>query len=68
MDKKTIIGVIAGAFIGFMYYRLIGCNTGTCAITSNPYLSTIYGGVMGGLLGSLFTELKAPKTPKAPKS
>lgn len=68
MDKKTIIGVIAGAFIGYLYYRLIGCNTGACTITSNPYLSTIYGGVMGGLLGSLLTELKVAKNHKIPPS
>ena len=40
-----------GAIGGFLYYRLVGCASGTCPITSNPYISTVYGGVMGTLLG-----------------
>ena len=48
-----IAGLI-GAVGGYMYYRLVGCVSGTCAITSNPYLSTLYGSVMAGLVGSLF--------------
>lgn len=31
------------------YYRFIGCSGG-CAITSSPYISTLYGGVIGLLL------------------
>lgn len=47
---KWIIGIIAGAVVGFSYWYFIGCNTGTCAITSSPINSTIYGALMGILL------------------
>ncbi len=52
----TIIGVFAGALTGYLYWKLIGCNSGTCAITADPVNSTIYGSVMGGLLGSIFGD------------
>ncbi len=29
---------------------MIGCSTGTCPITANPVISTLYGMVMGALL------------------
>lgn len=49
---------VAGGIAGFLYYRFIGCATGTCAITSNPYVSSLYGGVLGLLIGSLFVPGK----------
>ena len=46
----TAIGVIIGLISGYLYYSQIGCESGTCAITSKPLNSTLYGGLMGGLL------------------
>jgi hypothetical protein len=58
MTKKTYIvtgiGVIVGLVAGYLYYQEIGCISGTCAITSKPLNSTLYGGLMGGLLFNLF--------------
>ncbi|RAR73930.1 hypothetical protein [Flavobacterium aciduliphilum] len=60
MHKKSIIitfiGVIVGAVSGYLYYRFIGCATGTCAITSKPLNSTAYFAVLGGLLFSMFLK------------
>jgi hypothetical protein len=57
MKKKTYIvtgiGVIVGLVAGYLYYKEIGCISGTCAITSKPLNSTLYGGLMGGLLFNL---------------
>lgn len=50
------VGVFIGALTGFLYWKYIGCLSGSCAITSNPYNSTIYGSVMGGLLFSFFKK------------
>jgi len=51
-----IIGVTVGAIGGFMYYYFIGCSSGTCPITSNPYISIVYGAIMGYLLFDLFKK------------
>lgn len=48
--KMTLAGLLAGAAAGYLYYYFIGCNSGTCPITSNPLYSTLYGTIMGGLL------------------
>lgn len=57
----TIIGIPLGAIAGFLYWKFVGCNTGTCAITSNPINSTLYGSVMGGLVFSMFKKDKKEK-------
>ncbi len=46
-----IIGTIAGALGGYLYYRSAGCAGGSCMIASDPYISAIYGGTIGALLG-----------------
>ena len=52
MIGRAALFVLAGAVLGFAYQRLIGCRTGGCRITSNPYSSTLYGALVG-LLGAL---------------
>lgn len=48
---RLALFVLGGALAGFFYHRFIGCRSGACAITANPYLSTLYGAFMGVLLG-----------------
>jgi hypothetical protein len=53
------MGAIIGAIGGFLYWKYIGCLTGTCAITSNPIRSTLYFAVFGALIfGFLKKEKK----------
>jgi hypothetical protein len=59
--KLSIIGVLCGSVVGYLYYHFIGCSSGTCAITSKPLNSTLYGAMMGGLLFNIFQKEK-PKT------
>jgi hypothetical protein len=54
MILRIIIGVVVGGGLGFASYKCIGCSTGTCPLTSNPFLSTIYGAVIGALVASSF--------------
>ena len=54
--QLTIIGVILGAIGGYLYYHFVGCNSGTCAITSKPLNSTLYGALMGGLFLNIFKK------------
>lgn len=49
-----LAGGAVGALGGYLYWYYIGCNSGTCAITSNPMNSTLYGIVLGALIFSLF--------------
>jgi hypothetical protein len=44
---KPFLGVLIGSIAGFLYYHFIGCSTGSCAITSSPVMSTIWGGLLG---------------------
>jgi hypothetical protein len=46
---KTALGVLFGAALGFGWYRTVGCASGTCAITSRWWTSTLYGAFMGWL-------------------
>lgn len=49
---KIAIGVVLGAAAGFAYYRFVGCSPGGCPLTSNPWLTTLYGAGLGALLAS----------------
>lgn len=51
-----IVGSIIGAVAGFLYWKFVGCASGTCAITSKPLNSTLYGALMGGLLFGIFKK------------
>ena len=54
--KLTLLGILVGAIGGYAYYHFVGCASGTCAITSKPLNSTLYGAMMGGLLFSTFKK------------
>ena len=43
----TLLGIVAGMVGGYLYWRYVGCTTGTCPITSSPVNSVaqfIYAG------------------------
>ena len=54
MILKLLIGVVIGGGLGFAFYKFVGCSTGTCPLTSNPIISTIYGAVLGALIAASF--------------
>ncbi|MDP8221601.1 MAG: DUF6132 family protein [Candidatus Stygibacter frigidus] len=45
-----ILSVIAGGVLGWLYYYFVGCISGSCPITSNPYITIIFGAAFVGLL------------------
>ena len=49
-----IIGAVIGGIGCFIYYYKVGCVSGTCPITSNPWLSILWGTLMGYLLVGVF--------------
>lgn len=56
--KLSIAGLVLGAIGGYLYYHYVGCESGTCAITSKPLNSTLYGALMGGLFLNIFKKEK----------
>ena len=54
--KLELIGVILGATAGYIYWKFVGCASGTCMITSKPLNSSLYGAVMGYLLLGMFKK------------
>ncbi len=53
----VIIFIAAGAAGGFLYWRYVGCLSGTCMIKSVWYMSTLYGMAVGWIGGSLLNDL-----------
>jgi len=53
---KWPVALALGALAGFTYWYYIGCNSGSCAITSSPVNSSIYGAVMGALFVNMFQK------------
>lgn len=54
--KVEMIGAVLGAIAGWCYWYFKGCSTGTCAITSSPVNSTLYGAFMGLALAGVFKK------------
>jgi len=55
-NKLLIIGMVLGAIGGYAYYYFVGCESGSCKITSNPLNSSLYGALIGALLFNLFKK------------
>jgi hypothetical protein len=55
-NLKTTVGITLGTVAGYLYWKFIGCNFGSCAITSKPINFAIYGAIMGGLLVNIFQK------------
>jgi len=52
MTVRIIIGAAVGGALGFAAYKFIGCASGTCPLTGNPWVSTL----LGFGLGAMFTS------------
>lgn len=55
------VGILIGSVAGLLYWKFIGCESGSCPISSSPYISTLYGAILGGLLFSIFRIEKKDK-------
>lgn len=61
-NKLGLLGISVGAIGGFLYWKYVGCMSGTCMITSKPINSTIYGALMGFLLFEMFKKKDESKS------
>ena len=53
-----ISGIVVGGTGGFAWYYYVGCTSGTCPITSNPFISILWGALMGNLVADMFKKKK----------
>jgi hypothetical protein len=59
--KRLVWGAV-GAGGGYLYYAFVGCATGSCPITSNPYISTAYGAMIGVIMTMGAKRRRDPRT------
>lgn len=60
---RTALGAAAGAAGGALYAHFIGCQTGTCAITSSVWSAGLFFGITGAVVGMPGPRREGP--PKA---
>lgn len=46
---QPFLGAALGGLIGFIYYRVVGCRSGACPLTSKWWTAVAYGAVMGAV-------------------
>ena len=47
---RIIAGAAAGAIAGGVLGYVGRCSSGTCPLTSNPYIGAVFGALLGGLI------------------
>lgn len=55
--RLALITLVLGAVGGFLYWKFVGCTSGTCPIRSVWYWSTLWGAVVGYLTGDLLNDI-----------
>mgnify|MGYP001769783710 CR=1 FL=1 len=55
-NKLALIFTVTGLVAGFLYWKFIVFLSGTCPIKSVWYISTLFGGVIGYLVGSIISD------------
>ena len=50
MAIRIVFGAVVGALVCLAYYKFVGCRSGSCPITSDPYASALFGIVVGAFL------------------
>ena len=64
LNRKTVclliyvLTIVAGTAGGYLLYRLVGCSTGSCSLTANPYLCIAFGAIFGFLIGTILCPQK----------
>ncbi len=52
MQVHLLVSILIGALAGFGFYRFVGCRGGACPIWANPFASTLYGALLGFVIGN----------------
>lgn len=62
--RIQIVFFLAGALGGFLYWWFVGCNSGSCAIKSVWYWSTLWGAAVGYLVGDFIMDFVNKRSKK----
>lgn len=49
---RAVIGAAIGAAVGFAMYRFVGCKTGACPLSANPWIAMAIWGAMGAMVAA----------------
>ena len=49
---RSVVGAVVGAAVGYGMYRFVGCKSGACPLTANPWVAMAIWGLMGLLVSS----------------
>jgi hypothetical protein len=52
IQMRVLLGILIGAAVGFVIGYFGRCTSGACPLTGNPYISTVFGALMGGLVAA----------------
>lgn len=63
-NKLPLIFGGIGALGGFLYWRFVGCVSGTCMIRSVWYWSTLWGMAVGYLIGDMIRDFMVKRANK----
>lgn len=63
--KFVLIFALLGATGGFLYWKYVGCLSGTCPIQSVWYWSTLWGAAAGYLVGDMINDFVLKRKKKA---
>ena len=55
--KFALILIIPGIIAGYLYWKYVGCMSGTCPITSNWHSMVFFGGLIGYFVGDSIDDL-----------
>lgn len=57
--------IIPGFIGGYLYWKYVGCVSGTCPLKSNFYYMVVFGSLIGYFLGDLVDEYVEKKKKKS---
>ena len=49
---RTVVGAVGGALVGLAVYKFVGCRTGACPLSANPWIAMVIWGLIGALVAS----------------
>lgn len=62
--KYGLLFIMPGIITGYLYWKLVGCTSGTCPITANWHTMVLFGGLIGYFLGDSLDDLLLKRNKK----